>query len=364
MDHFSWRGKTVLVAGATGFLGGWIIRRLLDYDARVISIDRGTDKPSQFAIKKFSDQTITLRGDIRSPEFVRGIFEQYQIDVFFHAAYGADVNRVLQEPMECFRSSVESTWLILDLLRQHQPNCISVISSTDKAYGAQKLPYQESNGLTPIHPYEVAKASQDLAAQSFGKIYGLPVAVTRCGNYFGPYDFNFTRLIPDVCACLSQDRPPVLRSDGKFTRDFLYIEDAVDVQLLLAERLAADRSIYGEAFNFSYGEQIPVIDLVRKIARMANSEVKPVVANTVKSEIRDMHLSSRKAEKLLGWKPTVGFERGLRRTIEWYLKYFRSKSSTDSKIWRTASALFVYSGLIAQTVQCLTEYISTASQLA
>ncbi len=179
----------------------------------------------------------------------------------------------------------------------------------------------------------MAKASLDLAAQSYGKVYGLPVAVTRCGNFFGPYDFNFTRLIPGVIRDLESNDTPTLRSDGKFTRDFLYVEDAADAHLVLAEQVASRKELRGEPFNFSYGMQIEVIDIVRRIIDISGSALEPVTNDSVRAEIRHMRLSSDKARRWLGWKPLVGFDEGLRRTVAWYQTYFRGKRpvSSDSK---------------------------------
>jgi dTDP-glucose 4,6-dehydratase len=326
-----WNGKNVVVAGATGFLGGWMVKRLLENGANVIAVIQDPDRQCQFVTESLIDQSTVEQGSVYDEAFLEELFARNQIDVFFHTAYGADVNRVLREPVECFRSSALSTWLILDLVRRRQPSCVTIISSSDKAYGSQELPFREANALTPIHPYEVAKASQDLAAQSFGRIYKVPVAVTRCGNYFGPYDLNFTRLIPGVCASIAAGQVPSLRSDGRFTRDFLYIEDAVDVQLMLAERLSADPSLCGQAFNFSYGEQLEVVDIVRRVSEIAGVDVEPRLMDNVESEIRHMHLSSEKAETLLDWKPRAGFEEGLRRTVEWYLSFLSQRQSAHSE---------------------------------
>lgn len=349
-----WAGKTVVVAGATGFLGGWLVRRLLEYDAKVITLVRDPEKLSHVVMESLLDRTTVERGSVDDERFLERVFKRHEIDVFFHAAYGADVNRVLREPVECFRSTTLSTWIILDLIRRNQPSCVAVVSSSDKAYGSQRLPYRESSPLRPVHPYEVAKASQDLAAQSFGRVYGVPVAVTRCGNYFGPYDFNFTRLIPDVCRSLASGETPRLRSDGRFTRDFLYIEDAVDVQLLLAERLAVDQSLYGEAFNFSYGEQVEVREIVRRVMSLAGVDGLPIVENTVRAEIRHMHLSSEKAGKLLSWSPRVGFNEGLRRTVDWYLSFLGDRQNDQpaevTMARATSSALlFTYNTVVAVT---------------
>jgi len=323
-----WKDRSVLVAGATGFLGGWLVRRLLEHRAKITAIVRSPKQDSQFFLERFHDRVDVAEGDIADIGFIENLFgRRPEISVFFHSAYGADVNRVLKEPLECFHSSASSTWQILDLLRRKRPECISIISSTDKAYGNQKLPYQESNPLQPRHPYEVAKASQDLAAQSFGKIYGLPTAVTRCGNYYGGYDFNFSRLIPGVMKDLAEGRAPRLRSSGRFTRDFLYVEDAAEIQLTLAERLAENRSLCGEAFNFSYEVQIEIIDIVRRLAKLAGTSVEPIINDKTQVEIPHMRLSCEKAVRVLAWRPRFSFDEGLERTVDWYLKYFKNRTS-------------------------------------
>lgn len=319
-----WFGKTVFVTGATGFLGGWLIRRLLECDAHVVALVRSSKPNSQFFLESFNESASVsvYQGDVADQNLIEEIFDQHPIEVFFHTAYGADVHRVLEEPLECFRSSAISTWQILDFLRKDHPNCISVISSTDKVYGRQPTPYLESFPLQPLHPYEVAKASQDQAAQCYGKVYKCPVAVTRCGNFFGGYDFNFTRLIPGVVQSIMQGDPPTLRSNGRFTRDFLYIEDAVEAQLLLAQQLSENENLYGEVFNFSYGEQIEVLDIVKQICRLLDVPSDVVTNEKSAVEIRDMNLSCEKAVRDLDWKPSYNFMAGLERTVNWYREYF------------------------------------------
>ena len=174
------------------------------------------------------------------------------------------------------------------------------------------------------------KASQDLGAQSFGKVLGCPVGITRCGNYFGGYDFNFDRLIPGVVRSIVQGEAPQLRSNGQFTRDFLYIEDAVDVQLLLAEQLAVNPGLYGEPFNFSYGENIQVVDIIHQICDIMGTRIEPILGDSADTEITHMQLSSDKAQELLDWKPAVGFQAGLERTVAWYTDYFKGEVLTPS----------------------------------
>ncbi|MBX3332139.1 MAG: GDP-mannose 4,6-dehydratase [Nitrospira sp.] len=324
-----WSRKTVLVAGATGFFGGWLVRRLLTCGAHVVALIRSHKPHSQFFMESLDRQTQVEWGSVDDPSVIERIFQRYPIDSFFHAAYGADVHRVLEEPLECFKSSALSTWQILDFLRTNRPDCITVISSTDKVYGRQPIPYREDMALKPLHPYEVAKVSQDYAAQCYGKIFKCPVAVTRCGNFFGGYDFNFTRLIPGVVQNLLQGKAPILRSNGRFTRDFLYIEDAVDAQLLLAQRLSENPALYGEAFNFSYGQPIEVLDIVKRICQLLDATVDPVINENGTAEIPEILLSSDKAKHLLGWKPSHDLFTALERTTNWYREYFSQPSRHD-----------------------------------
>lgn len=322
-----WSTKTVLVTGATGFLGGAIVDKLVASGAEVVVVVRRPRPDSQLERDGLVDRVIVERGDVSDADFMRDVFVRHELDAVFHTAYGADVNRVLREPLECFRGNVQSTWQMLDLQRELRPACVSVISSSDKAYGTQdELPLREGMALRPTHPYEVAKASQDLAAQSYGKIFGVPTAVTRCGNFFGPHDYNLSRIIPGTLELLAGGQAPVLRSDGRSTRDFLYIEDAVDAQLLLASALEVNPALHGEAFNFSYGLRLEVIDLVRRLIGLSGVDVEPIVAEDVKAEIPHLHLASDKAVEMLGWAPSLGFETGLARTVEWYLAYFGGRA--------------------------------------
>ena len=322
-----WFGKTAFVSGASGFFGGWLVRGLLRNGAHVVTLVRSHKPESQFFIESFDELTRVHWGNVTDQTVIEKIFEQYPIDVFFHAAYGADVHRVLDEPLECFMSSAVSTWQILDFLRKTRPNCISIISSTDKVYGRQPVPYREDLPLQPLHPYEVAKTSQDQTAQCYGKIFKCPVAITRCGNYFGGYDFNFSRLIPGVVRSVLRGEAPILRSNGRFKRDFLYIEDAVDAQLLLAQQLSANPALYGEAFNFSYGEHIEVRDIVQRICQLLDAPFAPVMNEKSTAEIPEICLSSDKAKQSLGWKPLYDFATGLERTVKWYRQYLPAPSS-------------------------------------
>lgn len=318
VDPVYWMGKRVLVTGATGFLGGWLVARLLEFGAKMTVIVRQARPESQFTLSDLHHQCRVVAGDAASMETIKLAFDGGRVDAAFHLAADSDVEHAFKFPAESYNSAIGSTLNLLEAVRTMQPDCALVISSSDKAYGPQEVPYRETQNLAPRHPYEVAKAAQDLIAQSYGKVYGLPVAVTRCANYFGGWDFNWHRIIPGTIRSIMAGGPVTLRSDGKFTRDFLYIEDAVDAQLLLAQNLPRQQSLRGEAFNFSLEIDIEILDIVRRLCDLMHYRGEPQVNATAQAEIRFMQVNSAKARRTLNWAPRFEFDAALAATVAWY----------------------------------------------
>ncbi|MDE8344199.1 MAG: GDP-mannose 4,6-dehydratase, partial [Acidocella sp.] len=209
-----WQGKKVLITGATGFLGGWVVRQLLEQGADIIAISRRPRPNSQFELAGFDRRATIIRGTAEDPAVVAGAFAAHELAAVFHLASMVDVNAALREPAAALRASIQSTINLLEQIRLHQPNALMIVASSDKAYGTQPTPFQEDKPLEPKHPYEIAKATQDLIAQSYGRLFNLNVAITRCGNYFGGYDFAFERIIPYTIRQILRGQAPVLRSDG------------------------------------------------------------------------------------------------------------------------------------------------------
>ena len=267
---------------------------------------------------KFSRRVTRIAGDVDNPEVVAAAFAAHEFAAVFHLASMVDVNAALAEPAQALRASIDSTLNLLEQIRLHQPGCLMVVASSDKAYGAQATPFQEDKPLEPKHPYEIAKATQDLLAQSYGRLFNLNIAVTRCGNFFGGYDFAFERIIPYTIRQILRGQAPVLRSDGNFTRDFLYVEEAARVHLKLAEQLAQNPALRGQAFNFSHEVAISIIELVGQITRMMGSDLQPQILSTAQAEIRHMRLDTSKARTQLGWQPENDFPAALARTVKWY----------------------------------------------
>jgi CDP-glucose 4,6-dehydratase len=195
-----------------------------------------------------------------------------------------------------------------------------LVASSDKAYGeSPNLPYREDYPLQGRFPYDVSKSCADLITSMYARTYGLPAAIVRCGNLFGGGDLNFSRLIPGVIEATLRGERFKIRSDGLFVRDFVYVEDAAEAYMCLAENLARDRAIGGEAFNFSLGERPTMLDLVEKVLTiMQREDLRPIVQNIANAEIREQYMDPTKAQTRLGWTPRCGMDEGLRRTIEWY----------------------------------------------
>jgi CDP-glucose 4,6-dehydratase len=196
------------------------------------------------------------------------------------------------------------------------------MASSDKAYGdCETLPYDESTPLQGRHPYDVSKSCSDLISQAYATTYGLPVTVTRCGNFYGGGDLNWNRIVPGTIRSVLRGQPPVIRSDGQFIRDYFYVEDGAAAYMLLAERLAQNPALAGESFNFSIEIQITVLDLVERILALMGSDLRPVVQNQASHEIRHQYLSAEKARRMLDWHPMFTLDEGLRRTVAWYTDF-------------------------------------------
>lgn len=321
-----WRDRPVLVTGATGLVGGWLTQRLLAQGASVTCLMRDWVPQSELVRARALERVNVVRGDLRDREVLERALGEYEVDTVIHLAAQTIVTIANRNPISTFESNIAGTWNLLEACRRSPTVKQIVVASSDKAYGDQeRLPYTEDTPLQGQHPYDVSKACADLIAHAYAVSYNLPVAITRCGNFYGGGDLNWNRIIPGAIRSVVRGQRPIIRSDGNFVRDYFYVEDGVAAYLLLAEQLAARPELHGEAFNFSNETQVTVSEVVDKILRLMDSPLTPEIQNEVSNEIRQQSLSADKARQVLGWRPLFTLDEGLQRTIAWYRNFLEAQ---------------------------------------
>jgi CDP-glucose 4,6-dehydratase len=304
------------------------VKRLLAVDASVVCIVRDWVPQSELIRGRLAERVQIVRGDVRDQGLWERVLGEYEIDTVFHLAAQTIVSIANRNPISTFESNIQGTWCALEACRRSPLVKQIVLASSDKAYGQQaSLPYRENTPLEGRHPYDVSKSCADLIAQSYARTYALPVAVTRCGNFYGGGDLNWSRLVPDTIRSAFRGRRPVIRSDGTPIRDYFYIEDGAAAYMLLAERLAADGDLAGQAFNFSSELPISALEMVRRILNRMDVRLEPEIRYETTNEIPHQFLSAEKARMLLGWKPLFDLDAGLDRTIAWYREYFAQQQA-------------------------------------
>jgi CDP-glucose 4,6-dehydratase len=319
-----WLDRPTFVTGGTGLVGAWLVRRLVESGADVVCLVRDWVPQSELVRSRQIEQVTVVRGDIRDREILERALGEYEIDTIIHLAAQTIVTIANRNPISTFESNIAGTWNLLEASRRSPKVRQIVVASSDKAYGDQeKLPYDESTSLQGQHPYDVSKSCADLIAHTYAVSYGLPVAITRCGNFYGGGDLNWNRIIPGTIRSIVRGQPPVIRSDGEYIRDYFYVEDGAAAYMLLAEQLATRPELKGQAFNFSYEIQVTVSQVVQRILELMKSSHKPDIRNEVSNEIRHQYLSAEKARRELNWRPLFTLENGLAKTIQWYSEFLR-----------------------------------------
>ena len=299
-----WSDRNVFVTGCTGLLGSWLTKNLVENGANVIGLIRDMVPQSNLNWSGFDDAIVIVRGEIEDYFVLERTLNEYEIDTVFHLAAQTIVTIANRNPLSTFEANIKGTWNLLEACRRSPLLERMVVASSDKAYGSQaKLPYDEKTALEGKHPYDVSKSCADLLCGSYHETYGIPVCVTRCGNFYGGGDLNFNRIVPGTIRSILEDKKPIIRSDGKMIRDYFYIEDGAQAYMLLAEKMS--KKIHGEAFNFSNEEPMTVLEMVNKIIKAMNSNLKPIILNESSNEIEKQYLSAQKAREILGWNPTL-----------------------------------------------------------
>jgi CDP-glucose 4,6-dehydratase len=322
MNRSFWLDRPTFVTGGTGLVGSWLVRHLVEAGAEVVCLVRDWVPQSELVRSRQIEQVTVVRGDIRERDLLERTLGEYEIDSVIHLAAQTIVTIANRNPISTFETNIAGTWNLLEACRRSPRVGQVVIASSDKAYGDQEiLPYDENTPLQGQHPYDVSKSAADLIAHMYAVSFNLPVVVTRCGNFYGGGDLNWNRIVPGTIRSVLRGQRPVIRSDGNFIRDYFYVEDGAAAYMLLAEQLAAHPELRGEAFNFSYGNQLTVLELAHRILARMGSDLQPEVRNEASNEIRKQYLNANKARRVLGWSPLFTMEDGLDKTIAWYKNF-------------------------------------------
>ena len=320
MNNSFWKNRSVFVTGGTGLLGAELVSQLIENDANVVAAVRDNVSKSRFYIESLQNKVTVVHGDVVDFAFVERVIGEYEIDTVFHLAAQTIVRIANASPLSTFESNMRGTWNVLEAARLHSKKIRSVVvASSDKAYGESKiLPYDEETQLKGKYPYDVSKTCTDLIAQSYWHTFKLPVNITRCGNLFGPGDLNFSRIIPGTILSVMRAEAPIIRSDGKFIRNYFFTKDAAAGYLTISENVD---KIAGEAFNLGTEERFSVIEITKMILKLMDSSLESVIKNEATNEIYEQYLSIQKAKEKLGWTAKYSTEEALKETINWYKKY-------------------------------------------
>jgi len=322
MNSF-WQDRPTFVTGATGLVGGWLVRRLIDAGADVVCLVRDWVPQSELARTSSIEQVKIVRGDVRDQSTLERALGEYEINTVIHLAAQTIVTIANRNPVSAWETNVQGTWTLLEACRRTPTVQQIVMASSDKAYGeSDQLPYDEETPLRGRHPYDASKSCSNIICQTYAATYGVPVVVTRCGNFYGGGDLNWNRIVPGTIRSVLRGQRPVIRSDGEYVRDYFYVEDGAAAYMLLAEELHRNRQIAGQAFNFSNETQATVKDIAQKILALMSSDLELDIRNEVTNEIRHQYLSAARARRELGWRPLFTLDEGLVKTIDWYRKFF------------------------------------------
>ena len=322
LNESFWQDRPTLVTGATGLVGSWLVKRLLAAKANVVCLVRDWVPQSELVQTGLFANVKVVRGDVCDQEVLERTLGEYEINTVMHLAAQTIVTIANRNPTSTFETNIAGSWRMLEACRRSPAVKQIVVASSDKAYGDQQiLPYDENTPLQGQHPYDVSKSCADLIAHTYAATYGLPVAITRCGNFYGGGDLNWNRIVPGTIRSILRGQAPVIRSDGQYVRDYFYVEDGSAAYMTLAEALAQRPELRGDAFNFSNEIHITVLELVQKILALMGSSLKPEVRNEVSNEIRVQYLNAQKARQTLNWEPIFSLDEGLQRTIQWYTEF-------------------------------------------
>jgi CDP-glucose 4,6-dehydratase len=332
-----WQDRRVFVTGCTGLVGSWTVRALLERGAHVVGLVRDRVSGSELVRAGLHRHIDIVRGGVESQPLLERALAEYEIQTVIHLAAQTIVGIANRSPLSTFETNIKGTWCLLEAARRcgYKPHV--VVASSDKAYGDQPvLPYTEDAPLQGRHPYDASKSCTDILALTYAHTYGLPVCVTRCGNFYGGGDLNWNRIVPGTIRSVLRGEPPLIRSDGSYIRDYFYVKDGAAAYLHLAECMARQPEVLGHAFNFSTEIQVTALQMVQRILRLMGSPLRPVVLGEAQNEIKHQYLSAAKARAMLNWAPGYELDGALGETIAWYRAYLGCPAEGAGRLRKSA----------------------------
>lgn len=330
--HF-WRGRSVLITGINGFIGGHLAEALIARGARITGLIRNLKKDTYLFLEGMDGRINLVSGDLTNRETLQRVVSEERIQVCFHLGAQVEVEVARRYPFLTWETNIRGTYCLLEALREQKGSVEAiVVASSDKAYGSysvSQMPYREHYPLKAVFPYDVSKACADMIAQSYASdLFKLPLIVTRFCNVYGPGQLNFSALIPESTRAALGFGEFVPRSDGRQVRDFIFAQDAADLYVTMAESLACDRKLSGEIFNAGANQPVTVRDVVRLVFELADAPggyqklEEAFEGKETTGEIANQFATFDKVNRLFGWKPSTQFRDGLSKTVQWYRKYF------------------------------------------
>ncbi len=313
-------GKRILVTGGTGFVGSHLVEALLEKKAEVVSTYLTENPRSYFQYKKLAEKTILVRSDLTDFSAVADLVSKLGIEFIFHLAAQPLVDVAYMHPRQTIVNNIVSTANIMEAARIFPQVRGVVVASSDKSYGklAAGKKYRETDALRGDHPYEMSKSATDLLTNAYIHTYHVPAVITRFGNIYGAGDLNFSRIIPGIMRSAVTGETLMLRSNGKFVRDYLHVDDVVDGYLALAAKIEK-KNVRGEAFNFGSPDTYSVIDVIRIAEDVLKKKISFTITNTAQNEIPYQSLNAQKIQETVGWKP----QRRLKKVLPEIFAYYQ-----------------------------------------
>jgi len=326
-----WKDKNVLITGINGFVASTLAKKLVNEGANVIGLLMDVSVFNNLKELGIENKVNVTFGDINDYQTVRTAVNKNEVDVCFHLAAVSTVRICSRDPMVAFETNVKGTWNVLEACRTSKTIKSVVVASTDKCYGVpERLPYKEGDVLNGLATYDATKACTDIVARSYAYNYNMPVSVTRCCNIYGPGDLNLSRIIPNTIRRVVAGKPAMLWNDSaEMVREFIYIDDVVEAYASIAEHIDITK---GKAYNVGTLEHIKVEDFVKKMfecmGRKPDIEVNQ--RDVEFKEIPDQYLDSTRIKDDIGWEPKYTLDTGLKKTVDWYVKFFERLENNNA----------------------------------